>query len=1178
MTISEFLMTLSNQLQYYIDSKKDDGHDKVKKDFFISVKKLIKNKKLTASTLTELLAQATVDNTKRENLFFLRRKNWLSFNGSKKASINSKAAQWIKTLYHKLNVPLDDISLAEIVTIGITEENKTILKNQPLKRWQKNPLSIRHINAIEHELKGRLSLENYSSISLSQAIVKINEMNIDRLLPLLKEIAQEAPFYLSEVISQLCHYYHHQHPLYTNFIDKIIELGEYLPKLLSSIISSHVNLADIFVEKNPNNFFILSASMQQILLNLWQQNNDKNQQMLVSLEKIKADDALLNHEKYPLLMNLLNDYSYRKAALSNTHEAYLTLEAYQNKIIEKLQNKGLPLIARDYQLTAIKLIDNYLRLHPNAYKSQFFTTLKDRINEEGLTLELLQDHLECANKKLLFAKWSGQHHSRASKLLASLYSQATYDRQLNPGEIDAMLAGNLPKMTPNEHQLQQQSAFDKQLQSVLVNQTPAKPSCLTEAITKEVHYYQSWQRLSQQKQAQKQSVSEVVYQDVLIKKGLQQAMTNQALVADLQGNVLVEVTVTKEDINSVSQGNEKLACIDTLKQYIGQTTLCQLDVRESVSLLEKFRTHLSNQDPKSLSAINTLLNSPHCASIISMTKEMVLHVFLSLRVFEQLGIRRLTADERHALMVEVEQTVLKSSIKSLKDAYQNNHLDIALLNKMLDKSRKDLSKACHDILVDRLCRMIGGGKKDFVTNTLPKLKKELFKATAASNFDYLRTDTYNQIVSRISGTNYTSHDKMLGDDKQGLRFVTRNHYNYNKETKMQTIIPFATPTVAARVPSIALINCSNTVVIPDIVAKFGYSSTKLWLKNPIYQGPIIYNLLTSLHSSVWDASFFEQKNKQRKSAGQILLGAIDFNVQQVQKGHVDKLIYIMNIGVNQHGHQLSYQAIDAVKAEATLMADVAFLSLFSHFSSLFSPALADDVVSTYKQIHLNYVTFLALPNKDKQQCYFVQTSNGKMVADLLIRKKAYWAKCMTKQSASTNFHTLVVQALFHMIINNVHHQLQFGMLVQTLAVMIEPLSLVGCKSANERTECVMGRDEFLKSLNDTINSHPAKSGIMAALTMFINENSDYKTQSNVQKVVDEAYNNYNLQGSATIFSLQDQGAASKITHTTNQDNKGVIKTTEPNTNCAETAYLTFLHQKNSSKMQSHHYLKNTLND
>ena len=486
----------------------------------------------------------------------------------------------------------------------------------------------------------------------------------------------------------------------------------------------------------------------------------------------------------------------------------------------------------------------------------------------------------------------------------------------------------------------------------------------------------------------------------------------------------------------------------------------------------------------------------------------------------------------------------------------HTHVDYSVLNEALDKARKPLAIQCREKLVELMQETYP--RTDW-PHEIKSLKKHDFTSTTATGLDYLHSDARNQTVIRISATDHTAHDKKVGQHNQAFRLLHRNHYRADGN-----IVPYAMRTTEARVPSIADKNTTQHKAVVDVAAKLHQDHRLLSAQSEHSDAPMVYNLLTSLHTFVYDISPFERSNRQRLSAEYILQGSHLYNLQQVRAGEISSLVYVQNIPVNQHTNKLDDTAFDDVTKEATLMTDMALLSTLRHHAALFPCEIHKDLNKTYSFAHQKYTSFL--PEAEQIGAYFHKTEAGHSVRDELKKHKNEWISAHLNTSPHDTMDALVIKALFKMYSKNMHRDIQFGMLAQALSIYVEPISQSGCKSANERYQAVSGRVELLKSIGSrrfdelSVEEREVKN----ALRDIIDGRGSF---AKLQEHLDKAYNQHNLQGAVAAVSMEDQGASSKVQATKNRKTPGVI--TELNTNIAETGFLSRLHQTCSSAMQSH---------
>lgn len=839
----------------------------------------------------------------------------------------------------------------------------------------------------------------------------------------------------------------------------------------------------------------------------------------------------------------------------------------QDSVAMEIKSEAPQLIALDQKENALRVIQNYLDQQPGAYKHQFFSDLAleiDRVtdvSEKDWFLNLLKNKLKKADNKELFSKWSGLTHSRAAAVMASLYNIASLGGGLSSIQFNKMAnEKELPDQV-NDNTL----LIQGKIREIVMNPDRDKSSHLALKIGSAFKEMQAKAQFLQNSQHHNSRAVESEYQKKLITKGMEKASKQEHPAFDLQGHVLVFVKLKEVDYQAILDNikQKKIgsnSAEQTVKLLLGSEltshTLCNLDIKGNETLEAKFKTWIGRDDvPQSL------MDSKDRASIIDLQEEMSLHVLLALRVLENKLSFKFNHELRTKLLSDVNKLV-QNKVKTILElahfkAEELNNFEN--LNTSLDKARKELAVGCRTVLVDSICNQYPTLKLEHV------LDKHDFTSTTATGMDYLRSDARNQTVVRISGTKNTAHDKALGASKQALRFLHRNHYK-NEADQGLSVTPYNEKTLEARVPSIAVKESSESEGTKDVANKLQESHRLLRTQAAYSNGPMIYNLLTSLHTLAYDNSPFERSNKQRLSAEYILQGSHLYNLRQKRIGEPDELVYVQNIPVNQHSGELDDSAFDDVTKEATIMTDMALLSTLNHYAGVFDCALRESITQSYSYAHKQYLSFL--PEVEKDDKYFHNTDFGYSVKTHLINKKSQWNSVKITSPDSDNLNTLVVKALFKMYSSNDYRDKQFGMLAQSLSVFVEPMSQAGCKSANERYQGVSGRVELLKSISSRSDDQLSAEEmyVKMALRNFV-EGKGTASCAEVQRCLDQAYNKHNLYGAATVFSKEDQGAASKVEATKNKAHPGIID--EIDTNVAETGFLTRLHQSHCSSMQAH---------
>lgn len=1154
-------MSLLTDLNAYVESKGTSPQDSEKVAFFKDITKLIETNKLTASALTEKIK--ALNDEQRKRLFWLDR--------IEDASTASQAAQWILKLYQHLNIALHEAFLTVLVKGSLSKQDEELLIKSNYHEWQKRPTSKPTIAALEHELAVSLELEHDNRLSLAQNLLAAyNQQGLDyeKLGKDLQKLLAIAPQYVPQVIHELYlvaksssnETEQKQQVVLGQFNQLLFTIAEDQSDYAIYLAEAHPDIAQQLVDLYPELFFKLSPAMQRTV-----HKNLENDSAYGILERIFACITTFMDDKLP-------SGTLRELALEPTK--------IKTEIMGKLQSDAInssALIVEHQGIVAIKLIENYLQEKPNQYKTEFFKGLISEIRESGLTVELLREKLADVDRKLLYAKWNGAQNSRAWGLVFELYQLANLTSQeeeiqhrskntIDPFGDELFETIELDKMKARKN-----GFLEAKVNQALLNSHAMPKSPLESLISNNVQAYENASKFGQRHLARAQAYAEAVYQNFLVSKALKKASeTDPAkLIFDPQGHVLTFVTLQESDyediyksMRSKPQFPSDMPFKERVEHLLGtkitETSFCNLDISTNIILREEFKKRIDPGKTNS-TLLDNYLGSSSRTSVIALQEEMVMHVLLSLRALEKVESPLIKkAETREALMCEINEKVFEQFSASLIKATENGGINYVKLNQYLDIARKNLAQVSRELLVNKIYKENPEDFSRLERKINKELKEDMFTSTTATGLDYLGTDVFNESSILISGTEKTAHDKELGADGQAIRVISRCHYIAGADNE---VIAYNHRTVEARVPSIAVKSVNHASAVKDVVDKLAADHKKLRERNGNYSGPVIYNLLTSLHTKLYDRTLFESANQQRLSAARILKGSHLYNLQQLNNGEPRALIYVQNIPVNQHTTELSYDAFDGAVREAAVMTDLALLATFNEVSSVFSPALRQSISKTFNTSHARYLRFL--PTAKDGDHYFKDSEPGKWMMSDLTAKKAEW-KSLPPMIPATDVPELAIQVLFKMMINDEHHNKQFGMLAQALSVYIEEMSMGGCKSANEREQGVAGRVGVLKSLNEKkVPFTEQQQKLLEALTAYV---ADKGTLVSVQQYLDVDYNEHNLHGAVASISMEDQGASSKVNATKNSD-KGVVS--EFNTNIAETGYLDRLWQNHSGDMQAH---------
>ncbi|MDF1653651.1 MAG: hypothetical protein P1U34_00915 [Coxiellaceae bacterium] len=455
-------------------------------------------------------------------------------------------------------------------------------------------------------------------------------------------------------------------------------------------------------------------------------------------------------------------------------------------------------------------------------------------------------------------------------------------------------------------------------------------------------------------------------------------------------------------------------------------------------------------------------------------------------------------------------------------------------------------------------------RKQLLDKAVEAVTDKDFKSTTATDNPYLHTDNHNETSCWIQGTNYSAHDKQLGATHMGLQLMRRAQL-VTDERGVSHVESLATSRVEARVPSLAISGAKEAIRITDVRNKLGhiYGQLSHQVRSATHSesvgdeekvvdvdleynstGPVIYNALTSLHTKFKDNLpkwlGGDRGNYQRRSIDSILMGAHQFNREKVTAVPADYhgLFLLQNIPVNQHTNNLDLDAFDDPTGEASLMVEVAMLATLQQQSHCLPHPQRTEVSSLHELAQELYVSFLKnVPTNNKGKAYFHRSKQGRMLRDKikaynkLRTEERYFFDDVVAATPSDSLETLAAKALYRIHAYGLHRKKENGMTVQALSIFLQTKSLFGCKSANERFQAVANRVELLHGLAaretkgfDVLSAE--ERDFRQALAGFCQGDN---TVTELQVSLNKAYNVRTLSGSATVISIHDQAARSKVT-------------------------------------------------
>jgi hypothetical protein len=517
-----------------------------------------------------------------------------------------------------------------------------------------------------------------------------------------------------------------------------------------------------------------------------------------------------------------------------------------------------------------------------------------------------------------------------------------------------------------------------------------------------------------------QASNQAVYMNYISQKAQEMAAHKKILNFDPQGRFLIEVTLENKDYQQLSLLGLKVTNKAELEKNIGRvtnTTIVSLDITGNKALENRFNTQLSHAfdelDKKNYGVLNMLVNQvPHLpgrkyidaltrlankGSIIALQQEFHFHLALFGRVYQkvkpELGSKFFLAQE--ATLNRVNKLVTKVFANALKSSLDiAGEIDISNLNKALDKGRAELFPQAHQILRQELIRHTGIilTKKDLLKVDLKHLASE----TTASPNDVIHIDKAQHLVTLITGSDNTAHNRIAGShfahrqlissgiNSEGIIRVSKNpriqirtpspvvkdkkEFKEEQENNLQDYDYFVRD-VAIKLTTIKNeYNLSNTLTTPpksEIPASF------------------IYNSHTALNHTLGDVG----GNLQTQSARHILLGAHQYNQQQLSQ-QAPVFCLVQNISVNGFGDKLNLNSRNALVKESTLMAEMAMLhTLYSTITDKYHKKAINDIFTQYKL----YLSPSELDKEKKMQPeYFSQSKEGAKAIERISSLKIEW--------------------------------------------------------------------------------------------------------------------------------------------------------------------------------------------
>ncbi len=509
---------------------------------------------------------------------------------------------------------------------------------------------------------------------------------------------------------------------------------------------------------------------------------------------------------------------------------------------------------------------------------------------------------------------------------------------------------------------------------------------------------------------------------------------------------------------------------------------------------------------------------------------------------------------RQAAMRRINDEVMQAYAAALKNAYQDNKIDLSILNKELDKARKAITPLAHQYLREEIVKST---KVVFNEKSFNQPLKELAEITTATPNALLHTDNESGLATWIEGSEVTSHDRGEGKEHLASRHIITHAY----DEKTGVVSPHPHPRTQIRIPAIDAKNPKESEEwhVDDVQNKISHLAERYDLgeedRRP--NKAFIYNLYTSLYHLMDD---YFNENMQTQGARQIIEGAHRYNASQLEDAKIlgtdaPPLCFVQNIPINGFGSALGYGPFQReLVEEASLMSEIALLHTLYKTSTPSQQKAIDEVLEQYK-------TYLTNPQRESAFC---ASTEGKNAIRMIQAIKKEW-----KSSPIAPQEDVVANAaacLRNLVAHDMHFDKEFAKLTQSLSVFIEETSIGGCKSANEHAQLINSRVSVLDAL---ILKKPPLTLDQTRLTNALQAFASSTPKSNPRELAKElklsldlALNKAGLQTALTLVSLVDQGASAKA-----QVASGIGSFY--NGNKFEEPTLSHLHQSKSSHMQAH---------
>lgn len=659
---------------------------------------------------------------------------------------------------------------------------------------------------------------------------------------------------------------------------------------------------------------------------------------------------------------------------------------------------------------------------------------------------------------------------------------------------------------------------------------------------------------------QLQATAQVIYMNHLLKLAKEKVMAETKLAFDPQGRVLTEITLDDRryetivaDINRLIPSGKfelnKAGLDKALSMPTQQSITVSLDFNKDsdlAHLLVSFKDSLNKalenkakiKNPAKRDAIIKQL--PLGGSVIALQQEFYFHLALTKRIYQKLILDEGPTPEpfkgkeagltkaHQAAMLKINQLVINAYAKALKRSRRlDGRINIARLNKFLDTARQTIATKAHSIFMKEIIINTSVVLKKAQLEPIKQSLKDLAIETTATPNDILHTDSYQGLITLIQGSDSTSHHREKGEQFAFRQIITHNYNNSDVRANNNPRIQINTPSIALKegLPF-------EQEYVDDVTVKLNRVNKEYQLQERLTEPhyptnkpqAFIYNLYTALNDYLAEFTDYLEitRNLQTQSAEHIMQGVHEYNAQQLNNKK-PVFCFVQNISVNGFGSRLYYSGRDALLREATVMTEIALLHTIYDITESQVRIAIDKIIDLYK-------TYLS-STKETRETYFSESQQGhraiKILQDL---KDSSRSKSFTIVSTPDDAIGNVKKCLKYMLAHELHMTHRYAKLLQTLSVYAEKASISGCKSGNERAQSINGRVAILDTVFNpkSLMNQDLRNSIKYAIQDLAAGNNVIGDANKLIFFLDTAYDNTGLQAAASIKSLADQGASSKV--------------------------------------------------